>query len=232
MLEIKHTEVFGLERAIKASGNPMSVGEIATDNVEGILTLNNEQDYNRAKKLGQAEKGSGHDNFLSGILVQCDVKYPQYWSPEFQRYHFAQIVSSQSKMHKLITMASSKDFDTMFNKYVDDSTIDLVQMYIQRYNEISTTIVDDNLPLTVFNIDGKKDQCFDSKKDALYFLFMKALGNLPLGFEMWMTISTNYLQLKTIYFQRHNHKLREDWGVFCDWCESLPMFKKLVGIKE
>ena len=30
MLTIKNTEIFGLERAIKASGNPMTVGEINT----------------------------------------------------------------------------------------------------------------------------------------------------------------------------------------------------------
>jgi len=30
MLTIKNTEVFGLERLIKASGNPMSIGEINT----------------------------------------------------------------------------------------------------------------------------------------------------------------------------------------------------------
>ena len=35
MLTIKNTEVFGLERAIKASGNPMSVGEINTSSKIG-----------------------------------------------------------------------------------------------------------------------------------------------------------------------------------------------------
>lgn len=52
------------------------------------------------------------------------------------------------------------------------------------------------------------------------------------GFEMWMTISTNYLQLKTIYSQRKNHKLKEDWGAFCKWCEELPMFLELTQKKH
>jgi hypothetical protein len=43
-----------------------------------------------------------------------------------------------------------------------------------------------------------------------------------MGFELWMGISTNYLQLKTIYNQRKHHKL-EDWKIFCNWIESLPM---------
>jgi hypothetical protein len=39
---------------------------------------------------------------------------------------------------------------------------------------------------------------------------------------------TNYQQLKTMYIQRHNHKLKE-WHVFCDWCVSLPHFLELTG---
>ena len=38
---------------------------------------------------------------------------------------------------------------------------------------------------------------------------------------------TNYQQLKTIYKQRRNHRLTE-WQEFCDWIETLPMFKELV----
>ena len=49
---------------------------------------------------------------------------------------------------------------------------------------------------------------------------------------MWETVQCSYLQLKTIYFQRRNHKLKEDWVTFCDWCETLPMFKELVGIEK
>jgi len=57
---------------------------------------------------------------------------------------------------------------------------------------------------------------------------MKLRSNLPSGYEMWMHVTTNYLQLKTIYKQRRNHKLKEDWGAFCDWIESLPLFMTLT----
>jgi hypothetical protein len=33
--------------------------------------------------------------------------------------------------------------------------------------------------------------------------------------------------LKTIYYQRKNHKLPE-WREFCQWIEELPYFKDLV----
>jgi hypothetical protein len=48
-----------------------------------------------------------------------------------------------------------------------------------------------------------------------------------MGYELWMGISTNYLQLKTIYFQRRNHKL-DEWKYFCKWIEKLPMFNNLI----
>lgn len=56
------------------------------------------------------------------------------------------------------------------------------------------------------------------------------VASLPCGFVLGATMTTNYRQLKTIYLQRKNHKLKE-WHEFCDWCETLPHFKELC-IKE
>lgn len=201
MLEIRNTEVFGLERSIVASGNPMTLGDIRTTNIDQTDTM-----MRRGQTLGRAQAGSGHDNFLSGIIVQFDVKYPQYWSPEFQRYHFVQIVSSQSKMHRLIQAGSSPDFADMFNKYVDPRIIGIVQSYVDEYNDSE-------------DHPGQK-----------YELFMKILSNLPMGYEMNMTVTTNYLQLKGIVRQRVNHKLKEDWGTFCRWALGLPKFTELTGL--
>ncbi len=132
MLEIKNTEVHGIERAILASGNPMSIGEIDTT-YKGAIE---DRDFRRSKKLGSAERGSGHDNFLSGITVYFDVKYPLYWSPEFQRYHFFEIISSQSTMHRLTVMGKDENFENMFNKYVDKRSIEIVKEYINEYNKM------------------------------------------------------------------------------------------------
>lgn len=56
------------------------------------------------------------------------------------------------------------------------------------------------------------------------------VASLPCGFVLGATMTTNYRQLKTIYLQRKNHKLKE-WHELCDWCETLPLFKELC-IKE
>jgi len=210
MLEIKNTEVFGLERSLQASGNPHSIGDIDTSTRNYALIgkeHTGNSDFKRGKSLGKSPIGSGHDNFLSGIDVYYDVKYSMYWSMEFQRYHFNQIISSQSKMHKLTSMATSDEFPTMFNKYVEQNLIDKIKSFIEEYNN-----------------------CDQHAGEDKYFWFMKILSNLPMGFEMWMTVRTNFLQLKTMYNQRNTHKLKEDWGPFCEWCWNLPMFRQLTGV--
>lgn len=54
---------------------------------------------------------------------------------------------------------------------------------------------------------------------------------LPHGIELIESFVTNYLQLKTMYAQRRNHKLK-DWTVFCDWIETLPNSEYITGIKQ
>jgi len=195
MVEIKNVKVYGLHESMKRSGYPMQTVEPEID-----LYIS-DSDLSRATKLSNTPQGSGHNNFLKGIIVQFDIKYPQYFTPQLQRYHWIDIVSSNSKMHRLVAKASEDDFNESFNKYVDNDMIARVKGYVAKYNT----------------------------EEDKYFYFMKALSNLPMGYELWMGVSTNYLQLKTIYNQRKNHKLHEDWGVFCDMIENLPYSYFITG---
>ena len=195
MIEIINTEVFGLERAINAISNSFTVGEIDTT---GPISARKES---IAASLGNnLEPHQSHDAYLKGIIVQFDIKYPQYWTPEFQRYHFADIIMSQSTMHALTKMLKS-DYDP-FNKYTSEESKEIVERLAAKY-----------------------------ENDPTYENFVELRSNLPAGFEMYETITTNYLQLKTIWIQRHNHKLKEDWGTFCKWIENLPRFKELCLTK-
>ena len=49
----------------------------------------------------------------------------------------------------------------------------------------------------------------------------------PMGLELTARITTNYLQLKTIWNQRHEHKLAE-WRDFCDNIYCLPFATDLI----
>ena len=192
MLKIENVKVYELEESVIACRNAMrlQVPEYTKEEFEKSL--------DRAKKLVQASKSGVvkcHDNFLTGIRVSFDVTYPQYWSPEFQRYHFADIVTSSSKMHRLCKM----DMKQACNKYVDERVIAVEQEKIDAYNANPT-----------------------------YENFMEMVSNCPMGLELFMRVSTNYKQLQTIYFQRKHHKLKEDWGAFCEFIENLPYAKEFI----
>lgn len=183
MVEISKVKVYDLEESIIASGYPMR-----TELTEKLDTATK-----RAERL--AKLGNGHSNFLKGIRVSFDIKYPQYITPQLQRYLFNDIVSSQSKMHKLKEM-NIKEF---CNKYVTHSTLEELIHLQEVYNSNPT-----------------------------YYNYMRLISNCPLGLELTMRCSTNYMCLKNIYKQRKNHKLKEDWGAFCKFVELLPMFDELI----
>lgn len=224
MLEVKNIEVYGLHESIVASGYAMRTQPYdyndynpTTPTEQGIFQ---EKHLTRAVKLAKCPQGSGHTNFRTGITVQFDVKYPQYWSMEFQRYHFIQIITSMSKMHKLLMM----DIDETCNKYVSQSQIDTLKADIERYNMISKT----NQSNYDFKLRNGEVISTETKEEALYYAWMICISDCPMGIELWMRVSTNYEQLATIYKQRKHHRLKEDWGNFCKFIESLPYANELI----
>lgn len=199
-MEIKNVKVYGLNESLIRSGYPMKTNE--------PLEIGNnfelpKESIIRGEKLAKAPVGSGHNNFLKGIIVQFDLKYTQYFTIQLQRYNWIDIISSQSKMHKL---TSIKSIGEHCNQYVLKSITTILDELIQIYNYED------------FNSDLAKELGITSKEKCYDYI----ISNLPMGYEMWMGISTNYLQLKTIYKQRKNHKLSE-WKGFTKWIETLPM---------
>ena len=93
---IESTEVYGLNKAVIASGNAMRT--VMANN----LLDPTDKDLKRAALLGNTGPGEGHDNFLNGIIVQFDLYAPLYMWKQIQRYHFLDFVSSQSTMHRLL----------------------------------------------------------------------------------------------------------------------------------
>lgn len=198
MLEISDVKVYDLEECVIASRNAMRLTPPKYTKEEFKESLK------RAMTLAKAGGGSGHSNFRKGIRVSFDIKYPNYFTPELQRYSFMDIVTSSSKMHRLVKM----DMDACFNKYVTQDAKEMMKRYIAEYNLVAET----------------------GDKDAIYRAFMKVISNCPLGVELFMRCSTNYEQLATIYRQRRHHKLKEDWGAFCKFIEDLPYSKELILI--
>ena len=186
---INNVEIYGLKESIKASKYPKSVN---------VNELNNDI-TNTVIKLGNAPKGSGHDNYLKGIVVQFDLTMTPKMSVELERYHFIDFVSSQSTMHRITQF----DLDNAYIKYVDERIIEIMKEKVNQYN----------------NLEDKNSE--EAKE-----LYLEILYSNPCGFLLTARMTTNYQQLKTMYTQRKNHKLPE-WREFCKWCETLPLFTAL-----
>ncbi len=88
----------------------------------------------RAIQLAKCGGGSGHSNFRKGIRVSFDIKYPNYISPELQRYGFVDIVTSNSKIHKLVNM----DMDLCFNKYVTECSRNQMKELLEDWRKNKT----------------------------------------------------------------------------------------------
>lgn len=128
MVEISNVEVYDLKQCVIASGFAMRTQKPLYTEEEFQKSLP------RAIKLAKAGGGSGHSNFRKGIRVSFDIKYPNYFTPELQRYGFVDIVTSSSKMHKLVQM----DMDACFNKYVTEYSKNQMRELIADYNREKT----------------------------------------------------------------------------------------------
>ena len=121
-MKINNVQVYGLEDSIVASGYPMRTG------IPCLIVDTN--DIERANTLGKTAIGSGHDNFLNGIIVQFDLTFSNKAWVELQRYHFIDFVSSQSTMHCITKF----DLDKVYNEYVDKRIIGIVKELVTQYN--------------------------------------------------------------------------------------------------
>lgn len=212
MLEIKNWKVYDLKESVIACRNAMRL-EMPEYTEEEF-----QESLKRAIALCKTPNGSGHQTFLSGIRVSFDLKYPCYISPELQRYHWIDIVTSASKMHKLLQM----DLDMACNEWVSQETIEKMRRLIDDYN----SMLKSDSEFGIFYLRGGKVREAHSKREMLSFQFHKIISECPHGLELFMRVSTNYLQLKTIYQQRKHHKLEFDWGAMCHFIEGLPYAKE------
>lgn len=135
---ITNTKVYGLDESIKRAKYPMAV-EISHLNSEVTMGVRN---------LAACEKGSGHDNWLNGVIVQFDLTYTVKAWTEAERYHFLDFVSSQSTMHRIAQF----DLDKQYDEHTDKRIIEIVKELAATYNR--TKDPEDYLRLLMSNPCG------------------------------------------------------------------------------
>lgn len=178
--------VYDLDESICASKYPFAINPYECS-PEETATVD---------KLAKSPKGNGEDNFLCGIRVAFDLTFSNKAWVEAERYHFFDIVSSQSTMHCI----SKFDPEIMCNPYVDKRIVYVLKELISTYNNDKT--------------EGN---------------FLRLIYNIPSGFQLTARVTTNYRQLKTIYSQRKNHRLKPDWGELCYAIRRLPNSSWITG---
>ena len=121
---ISNLKVYDLEESLVCSGYAMideynskqAVNEVNSIILDG---LNDNKHYKRVLKLAKAPLNSGHCSALKGIVVNMDITFTNKAFIELQRYHFIDIITGMSTMHRI----SRFDLTTAFNEYVDKNII-------------------------------------------------------------------------------------------------------------
>lgn len=190
MIKIRKVRVYDFDESVEASKFPKSVHpDLESDTITSTSV-----------KLAQCKPGTGHDNYLQGIRVAFTMDITVKALVEAERYHFFDIISSTSTMHKLTCF----DFDECYCKYVDNRAIGVMHELLDEYNNM-----DDNDP---------------AKSEKL----LNLLYTNPCGFTYTIRFTTDYRQLKTIYIQRRDHRIPE-WRELCAWIEKLPHSELITG---
>lgn len=118
---INNVHIFGLDNAVRGSKFPMAVNiDAVTPDITKTTT-----------KLGAVDTGTGHDQFLTGIIAQFDLTFTVKCWTEAERYHFFDFISSQSTMHRIAKF----DLDNQYIDYVDPRIIEVMNELKDKYNE-------------------------------------------------------------------------------------------------
>ena len=140
---ISNVKVYDLEETLVASGYAMvsdyneswvktQAEVIRMEQFEG--DLEDDRHYKRALKLTKAPLNSGHCSFAKGIVVNMDITFTNKAWIEMQRYHFIDIITGQSCMHRI----SKFNLDYAFNEYVDEIIVERLKEVQKNYNDNPT----------------------------------------------------------------------------------------------
>lgn len=138
MKPITNMKVYDLEETLVASGYAMieyyDEEEVRKEALHLIdAYIDNEEDYSRhfkrALKLTKAPLNSGHVSWAKGVVVNMDITFTNKAWIELQRYHFIDIITGMSTMHRICKF----DLDEAFNEYTDPVIIDRLKEVQQQY---------------------------------------------------------------------------------------------------
>lgn len=201
---VSNVNVYGFEEAVKGAKYSYAIDPNAVTSEVTKTTLS----------LANSKAGSGHDQFMTGIIVQFDLTFSNKAWVEAERYKFLNFISSQSTMHRITKF----DLDQAYLPYVDNRIVEIMKEKVKAYNELQAQ-------MTSFKNEGKD---VSEMMNTLNEMYLEILYSNPAGFRLTAKMTTNYRALKTIYNQRKDHRLPE-WRAFCEWVKTLPHSEFITG---
>ena len=212
---VSNVKVYGLEESIQASKYPKAVD---VESCDSTIT-------DTVRNLAACPTGTGHDQFLTGIVVQFDLTFSIKAWVEAERYHFLDFVSSQSTMHRILSF----DVEKQCNEYV--VTGGILQSLIDLYHDNPTP---ENYLRVLYNVPV--GFCLTARMTTNYrqlktIYQQRRTHRLPEWREFckWVeTLPQAELITKTIEVEpvRHGRWVVDDLGhTYCSECgKRIPFF--------
>ena len=237
-LKFEKTEVFNIEGAIRGMRNPLAswgksdsqkaywngIWNTQDDSIRDYISdfgVNydiGDDDMHLAQRL--IKGGAEHRKFLRQIFVSVDITAPLYWWKEFDTYKVSVTANSTSTMHKLASTPITLDCFETDDYDPNLSCAEDPEREMDDLNNISTFTED--LIMVLENLRQK----YLATKDMRYW--KELVRWLPESWLQTRTVTMDYENLRSMYFQRKGHKLTEWRDAFIQWVESLPYAKELI----
>lgn len=248
MISFENIDVWGFEHAVRGMRNPLNSWEKSDSYYERYydewsyaVDLNNFSLPNKLMSIGSNDLklckkliagGPEHRKFLRQIMVSVDITAPLYWWKEFDTYKVGTTANSCSTMHTIHKKEFElDDFSCEHLGYWDPELPEEEQPYKDMAigsGEVGTYPID-----ILTDVIASLNRCRElylQNKDKKYWWQLIQL--LPSSYNQKRTITLNYENLRSMYFQRKNHKL-DEWRIgFCEWVKSLPYAEELIIFEE
>lgn len=212
MIKIKLLGVYNIKYAILGMRNPMNSCHLMDSNEPDPAENRQlgEKDLNMVQRL--TPTGPENGKFLRSITVCFDLTAPLYWWKEFDTCKFGERKSC-STMQKL-TNRNMAPHGFSFDNQTDNWNVEIL-----RFND----------PIKAHkSCEGDSEEGDESRKA----IFKELVQDLPNAYMQKRTVTTNYAELRNIYFQRRKHKL-DEWREFCEWVkETLPYAEDFICLEK
>ena len=251
-MKFEKTQVFNFEGAFRGMRNPKNSWDRSDSyfgiacNEENVIAkipdgnkfeiLSRDEEFFTYASLGTNDLklaqtlikgGSEHRKFLRQIFVSVDITASLFWFKEFDTYKVGTVANSTSTMHKLTSKPITLDcFE------IDDFTNIVYPEDTQR-EELKYPVDPDVIQMVFIPYLEYLRQKYLETEDKRYW--KELVRWLPESWLQTRTITMNYENLRSMYFQRKYHKLNEwsgkddpDNDNFIKWVESLPYAKELI----